>query len=127
MADLLFIAVAAVTVGGAVLALESTEMVYAAVALAGSLFGIAAFFFLLNAPYVAIFQITVYVGAVAVLIIFTVMLVRQEEWMKEATYSLGRLFGILAALAMAASLALSFAASRLYDIPPQQNPPSFFE
>ena len=127
MADLVFIAITAVTVGGAILALESTEIVYGAVALAGSLFGIAAFFFLLNAPYVAVFQITVYVGAVAVLILFTVMLVRQEKWMKEATYSLGRLLGSLAALAIAASFALSFAASRLYDLPTQQTPPSFFE
>ncbi len=127
MADLVFIAVMAVTVGGAVLALESTEIVYGAVALAGSLFGIAAFFFLLNAPYVAVFQITVYVGAIAVLILFTVMLVRQEKWMKEATYSLARLFGILAAVAIAATFALSFAASRLSDLPTQQNPPTFFE
>src|SRR5207245_11174971 len=100
MADLLFIAVTAITVGGAVLALESTEIVYGAVALAGSLFGVAAFFFLLNAPYVAVFQITVYVRAIAVLILFIVMLVWQEQWLREGTYSLARLFGILAAVAI---------------------------
>ena len=76
MADIVFLAMMAVTVGGAIVALESREIVYGAVGLAGSLFGVAAFFFLLDAPYVAVFQITVYVGAVAVLIIFTVMLVR---------------------------------------------------
>src|SRR5712691_5018661 len=127
MAVLLFIAVAAVTVGGAVLALESTEMVYAAVALAGSLFGIAAFFFLLNAPYVAVFQITVYVGAVAVLIIFTVMLVRQERWMKEVTYSLGRVVGILTAAAIAASLTLAWSASHLGTVPVQPSQATFVQ
>ena len=40
--------------------------------------GIAGFFLLLDAPFVAMFQITVYVGAVAVLVIFTVMLVRTQ-------------------------------------------------
>jgi NADH:ubiquinone oxidoreductase subunit 6 (subunit J) len=40
--------------------------------------GIAGFFLLLDAPFVAMFQIAVYVGAVAVLIIFTVMLVRTQ-------------------------------------------------
>jgi len=34
---------------------------------------------LLDSPFVAMFQITVYVGAVAVLIIFTVMLVRTQD------------------------------------------------
>src|SRR5712691_7242408 len=127
MADLIFVAMMVITVGGALLALEADEIVYGAIALAGSLFGVAALFFLLSAPYVAVFQITIYVGAIAVLILFTVMLVRQEMWMKEATYSLARLFGILAALAIAATFALSFAASRLYDLPAQQNPPTFFE
>ena len=40
--------------------------------------GIAGFFLLLDSPFVAMFQILVYVGAVAVLIIFTVMLVRTQ-------------------------------------------------
>jgi NADH:ubiquinone oxidoreductase subunit 6 (subunit J) len=40
--------------------------------------GIAGFFLLLDSPFVAMFQITVYVGAVAVLVIFTVMLVRTQ-------------------------------------------------
>ena len=111
MADLVFLAMMAVTVGGAIFALESREIVYGAVGLAGSLFGVAAFFFLLDAPYVAVFQITVYVGAVAVLIIFTVMLVRHETWMKEVTYSLGRLVGILTAAAIAVSLTFAWAAS----------------
>jgi len=128
MADLVFIAIMVVTVGGAILALESTEIVYGAVALAGSLFGVAAFFFLLDAPYVGVFQVTVYVGAVAVLILFTVMLVRQEKWMKEATYSLGRLFGVLTAAAIAISFAFAWTAAKLYDVTPQgQNPVSFLQ
>ena len=69
-----------VTVGSAIVALEADEIIYGAIGLAGSLFGVATLFFLLNAPYVAVFQIAVYIGAVAVLILFTVMLVRQEKW-----------------------------------------------
>jgi NADH:ubiquinone oxidoreductase subunit 6 (subunit J) len=76
MADPVFIAVAALTVGTAIIALEVRELIYGAIALAISMLGIAGFFLLLDAPFVAMFQILVYVGAVAVLIIFTVMLVR---------------------------------------------------
>src|SRR5678810_354203 len=79
MADPIFIAVAVLTVGTAIIALEARELIYGAIALAISMLGIAGFFLLLDAPFVAMFQIAVYVGAVAVLIIFTVMLVRTQD------------------------------------------------
>ena len=44
-----------------------------------SFIGIAGFFVFLDAPYLAMLQIAVYVGAVVVLILFTIMLVRREE------------------------------------------------
>lgn len=78
MVDLVFIGVAALTVGAAIVALETRELIYGAIALAVSMLGVAGFFLLLDSPFVAMFQIAVYVGAVAVLIIFTVMLVRTQ-------------------------------------------------
>lgn len=78
MADPIFIGVAVLTVGTAIIALEARELIYGAISLAISMLGIAGFFLLLDAPFVAMFQILVYVGAVAVLIIFTVMLVRTQ-------------------------------------------------
>jgi NADH-quinone oxidoreductase subunit J len=78
MADPVFIGVAVLTVGAAIVALETRELIYGAIALAVSMLGIAGFFLLLDAPFVAMFQIAVYVGAVAVLIIFAVMLVRTQ-------------------------------------------------
>jgi NADH-quinone oxidoreductase subunit J len=78
MADPVFIAVAVLTIGTAIIALEARELIYGAVALAISMLGIAGFFLLLDAPFVAMVQILVYVGAVAVLIVFTVMLVRTQ-------------------------------------------------
>jgi len=108
MADAIFIAMAVVTVGGAIFALEAEELVYGAIGLAGSLFGVAALFFLLDAPYVAVFQVAVYIGAVAVLILFTVMLVRQERWAKELpTRSLSKLAGILTGGAIVVALAFA--------------------
>lgn len=78
MVDPVFIGLAVLTVGSAVIALETRELIYGAIGLAISMLGIAGFFLLLDAPFVAMFQIAVYVGAVAVLIIFTVMLVRTQ-------------------------------------------------
>ncbi len=103
-----------VTVGSAIVALEADEIIYGAIGLAGSLFGVATLFFLLDAPYVAVFQIAVYIGAVAVLILFTVMLVRQERWAKEvAPNSATRLAGIVTGLAVTVALAFAVIATNL--------------
>jgi NADH-quinone oxidoreductase subunit J len=103
-----------VTVGSAIFALEAKEIIYGAIGLAGSLFGVATLFFLLNAPYVAVFQIAVYIGAVAVLILFTVMLVHQGKWAKEVPpKSITRLVGALTGVAIAAALSLAVMATNL--------------
>jgi NADH:ubiquinone oxidoreductase subunit 6 (subunit J) len=96
------------TVGSAIVALEAKEIIYGVIGLAGSLFGVAALFFLLDAPYVAVFQIAVYIGAVAVLILFTVMLVREEKWAKEnPATSLTTMAGIMTGLAITIALAVA--------------------
>ena len=61
------------------MALQAKELIYGAIALAISFIGIAGFFALLDAPYLAMLQIAIYVGAVVVLILFTIMLVRRER------------------------------------------------
>lgn len=78
MADSVFLALSVLTIGSAIAALELRSLIYGAIALMGTLGGIAGFFLLADAPFVAMFQIAVYVGSIAVLILFTVMLVRRE-------------------------------------------------
>ena len=78
MAEAVFLAIAVLTIATAIAALELRSLIYGSIALMGSLGGVAGFFFLLDSPFVAIFQIAVYVGSIAVLILFTVMLVKRE-------------------------------------------------
>jgi len=80
MAEIVFLALSVITIGSAIAALEMRSLIYGSIALMGTLGGIAGFFFLLDAPFVALFQIAVYVGSIAVLILFTVtvMLVKRE-------------------------------------------------
>lgn len=77
--DLVFATLGVVTIVAAILALQARELIYGAIALGLSFIGIAGFFVFLDAPYLAMLQIAVYVGAVVVLILFTIMLVRREE------------------------------------------------
>jgi NADH:ubiquinone oxidoreductase subunit 6 (subunit J) len=112
--DIVFVAMAVVTVGSAIFSLEAREIVYGAIGLAGSLFGVATLFFLLDAPYVAVFQIAVYIGAVAVLILFTVMLVREERWAKEVKpRSATTVAGIITGVAVTVALAVAVVATNL--------------
>ena len=78
MADPLFLALSVITIGSAIAALELRSLIYGSIALMGTLGGIAGFFFILDSPFVALFQLAVYVGSIAVLILFTVMLVKRE-------------------------------------------------
>ncbi len=111
LSDVTFYAMLVVTIGGAITALEAKEIIYGAIGLAFSFFGVAGLFFLLDAAFVAVFQLTVYIGAVAVLILFTVMLVREGRWMHDSPGHVGELAGVLTAAALALSLILSFLAS----------------
>jgi NADH-quinone oxidoreductase subunit J len=78
--DLALIIIGILTIGAAIAALESREIVYGAISLAGMFLGIAGLFILLDATFAAMFQISVYIGAVAILIFFTIMVVPYEQW-----------------------------------------------
>lgn len=78
MVDSVFLALSVITIGAAIVALEVRSLIYGSIALMIALSGVAGFFLLLDAPFVAMFQLSVYVGSIAVLILFTVMLVRRE-------------------------------------------------
>ena len=100
MADAAFIGLSILTVGSAIFALESREIIYGAIALAISMLGIAGFFILLDSHFVAMFQIAVYVGAVAVLVIFIVMLVRTESLFSTEEDKGRRIAGLIFSLLM---------------------------
>jgi NADH:ubiquinone oxidoreductase subunit 6 (subunit J) len=98
MVDAVFVALSILTVGSAIMTLESREILYGGIALAISMLGIAGYFIILDAPFVAMFQIAVYVGAVAVLIIFTVMLVRSPNTVTKSESKKKKIAGIIIGL-----------------------------
>jgi NADH-quinone oxidoreductase subunit J len=123
--DAAFIALTVVTVGGAMSALEAKEIIYGAVGLAASFFGVASLFFLLDSPFVAAFQITIYVGAVAILLLFTVMLVREGRWFGDSMGLAARVAAVVTVVALIASLVSSFIAAGLSTASEQATAPSF--
>jgi len=76
--DIFFILVAIICIVGAIGALESKEIVYGGIFLGIFLVGIAEAYILLGGTVIGLFQIVVYVGAVAILILFTIFLVERD-------------------------------------------------
>jgi NADH:ubiquinone oxidoreductase subunit 6 (subunit J) len=71
---LAFYGLAALTLGGALGMVVTSDMVRAALLVVASLGGVAATYLLLSADFLAIVQLLVYVGAIMVLMLFAVML-----------------------------------------------------
>ena len=78
MSSFAFIALAIFTLAAALAAASLPKLVHAALCFAAAFVGVAGFYFLLGAEFVGLVQIFVYVGAVAVLIVFTILLTRRE-------------------------------------------------
>lgn len=71
---IIFYILAAVIIGGALMAVTSLKIFRAAIYLLFSLIGIAGLYFWLNYEFIAAVQIVVYVGGIVVLIIFSIFL-----------------------------------------------------
>jgi len=125
MPDIAFLALSGLVIMSAIFALEARELIYGAVGLAFSLIGVAGLFILLGAEYLAMFQVSVYVGAVVVLILFTIMLVRRESGRileEEEPGRLGR-----AGILVAGLVALAVAGGVLVLVPASLEAPEFYQ
>jgi NADH-quinone oxidoreductase subunit J len=74
-----FFVITILTLAAALAAASLSKLIHAALSFAMAFVGIAAFYFLLGAEFVGLVQVFVYVGAVAVLIVFTILLTRREQ------------------------------------------------
>ena len=75
--QIIFIITAAVTLGAGLMVVTTRNLVHAALWLVLSLFGIAVFYVLLSAGFLAVAQVVIYIGAIAILMIFAIMLTRR--------------------------------------------------
>ena len=75
---ILFLITAVVILASAVMVVSSHNLVHAALWLVSALFGVAVLYAILNAGFIAVVQVVIYIGAIAILFIFAVMLTRRE-------------------------------------------------
>ena len=83
----LFIIISLVTAAAGIAAMSLRNLVHCALSLAITFAGLAALYLQLDAEFVGFAQLLVYVGAVAILIVFAILLTRGSEPPSDAIYS----------------------------------------
>lgn len=114
---LTFTIIAVLVIAAATAAMTLRNLVHCALAVAVAFGGLAAAYLQLDAQFVGLTQILVYVGAVAILIVFAVLLTRGGEAPEKSVFSTSWVWGLLVTVGVFGTLAWavvrSFASDRL--------------
>ena len=102
--SIVFYLLAALTVAGGLAAMLLKNMVHCVLALTVAFAGLALLFLKLDAQFAGFAQILVYIGAVAILVVFAILLTRGSETPKDGVFSRSWLIGLVIAAAVFAVL-----------------------
>ena len=119
MSTVAFAAIAILTLAAALAAATLPKLMHAALSFAVMFVGISAFFFLLGTEFVGLVQIFVYIGAVAVLIVFTILLTRDDVG-KVRSFQWG---GVFVAIAVFAGLVWAITKTKSLSLAPSPSEP----
>ena len=114
--QIIFFLLAAITLTSAIVVVTMRNLFHAALALMVSFLGVAGVYILLEAPFLGMAQLLVYIGAISVLIIFAIMMTRRLMQTNETPFNsqvIGSLIGSLLVLAI-----LVLVIGRLYPLAP---------
>ncbi|UCH60089.1 MAG: NADH-quinone oxidoreductase subunit J [Anaerolineales bacterium] len=75
--QIIFLITSVGILGSALMVVTTRNLVHAALWLVVSLFGVAVLYVMLSAAFLAVAQVVIYIGAIAILMIFAIMLTRR--------------------------------------------------
>lgn len=103
--DIAFFVFAFITLASACIVVFSKNIIYAAFSLLFTFFGVAAMYVLLNADFLAVTQILIYVGGILVLLLFGVMLTNNVVSVEIKTGAIQTVPALIIVAVVAGSLA----------------------
>jgi NADH:ubiquinone oxidoreductase subunit 6 (subunit J) len=109
--DVLFLLFAGVMLGSALLVVTLRDIIRCGIALVAAFGALAGIYVLLGAPLVAAAQVLVYIGAIAVLILFAVMLTQAKNAPARLVFQTQAIPAAIAAIVLAVIIALSVTAT----------------
>ena len=107
-----FAIIAVLTLASAVAAMSLRNLVHCALMLMVTLAGLAAFYLQLGAQFVGFAQILIYIGAVAILIVFAILLTRGSEPPRQSILATAWMAGVAIAAAVFGLLSAMVLSSR---------------
>jgi NADH-quinone oxidoreductase subunit J len=96
--QIIFIILSVITLVSAVIVVTFRNLFHAALALMVSFLGVAGIYILLQAPFLGMAQLLVYIGAISILILFAIMMTRRMMQTREAPLNSQRIIGLVASL-----------------------------
>jgi NADH-quinone oxidoreductase subunit J len=102
--NFVFYLLAALTIGGALAAILLKHLIHAALAVTVAFAGLALLFLQLDAQFAGFAQILIYIGAVAILVVFAILLTRGADLPAEGVFSPTWMLGLVIAAGVFAVL-----------------------
>ena len=96
LVGIIFLITLALVIAGALIAVNSKRLVRSVAGLAVSFTGLAGVYYFLLSPFLAMMQMLIYVGAVAVMIAFGIMMATPEDEQEAGSKGIARLAGPVA-------------------------------
>jgi NADH-quinone oxidoreductase subunit J len=109
--DVLFLFLAAAMIGSALLVVTLRDIIRCGIAMVAAFAALAGMYVMLGAPLVAAAQVLVYIGAIAVLILFAVMLTQAKNAPARLVFQTQAIPAALAAIVLAVVVAVTVTAT----------------
>src|SRR5580658_3341260 len=120
--SVVFYVIASLSVAGALAAVLLKNTVHCALALTIAFAGLALMFLELDAQFAGFAQILIYIGAVAILVVFAILLTRGSDTPKDTVYSRNPLVGLVIASGIFALLGWAVLRSARFLPGPESTP-----
>jgi NADH-quinone oxidoreductase subunit J len=114
--EIIFILFGLLTLSSAFMVVTTKNLVHASLWLILALFGVAGIFVLLNAGFLAVVQVIVYIGAIAILMIFAIMLTRDLARGEQGQFNKNLVVAVLMGIVVFAGLSIIILNSGVRDM-----------
>jgi NADH:ubiquinone oxidoreductase subunit 6 (subunit J) len=118
---LAFIIIALLTIAGAMAAMTLRNLIHCALAMAAAFGGLAMLYLQLDAQFVGFAQILVYIGAVAILIVFAILLTRGGEAPEKRLFTSSWVWGVGVGVAVFGTLVWAINSSFVNERKPEED------
>jgi NADH:ubiquinone oxidoreductase subunit 6 (subunit J) len=120
--QIIFALIAALIIGAGMMSVLARNVIHAALWLIACFFGVGALYLLLEAEFLAVVQVLIYVGAISILILFAIMLTRQLEGARQLVAGWRLWATVLICLALFGAVIVPTVAGHDWNLPPPLGP-----